>query len=93
MKQFFTAIAAFLAASASAERPFKLETTFDNEDEICLAVEVGNPVTLKLPRTKPPHDMCIECDGWVLAPWPSFTDFTVMEMTVGKRTSFLIEAS
>ena len=64
MKQYLTALTAFLATTAAAQKPFELETTFNNEDEIFLGMELDNPVTLKLPRTKPPHDMCIECTGW-----------------------------
>ena len=94
MKQFLTALTAFLATTAVAEKPFELETTFANEEEIFLAIEVGNVVTLKLPRSKPPHDMCIECEGWQLKDdMATYTDFAIEAVTVGKRTKFELTAS
>ena len=94
MKQFLTALATFLATTATAERPFELETTFTNEEEIYLGLEIGNAVTLKLPRAKAPHDMCIECTGWQLVDNSvTYTDFTITEEVVGKRTKWVFLAS
>ena len=94
MKQIFTALTAFLATTATAQRAFELETTFADEEMIYLGLEVGNAVTLKLPRTKPPHDMCIECTGWQLVDNTAmYTDFTITEEVVGKRTKFVFLAS
>ena len=91
MKQFLTAFAALLATTATAMVSFQLETTFANEEEICIAVEPENPITLKLPRAKPPAHMCIECDGWQLKDDTAvYTDFTIVPMVVGKRTKFVI---
>ena len=93
MKQFLTALATFLATTATAERPFELCTTFANENEIYLGLEIGNAVTLKLPRAKAPDDMCLECTGWQLVdPEAEYTDFTVEAVVVGKRTKFLLTA-
>ena len=95
MKQFLTALTAFLASTAAAQRPFELETTFDNEEEIFLAVELDNPLTLKLPRAKPPHDdMCLPCTGWQLVDdSATYTDFEIVPMVVGKRTKFVMTAT
>ena len=78
MKQFLTALAAaFLAATATAAS-CTIDTTFANEDEIFIGVEPENPITIKLPRAKPPADMCIACDGWQLVdPEFEYTDFTI----------------
>ena len=47
-------------------------------------------MTLKLPKTYPPDDMCLECPGWQLAdPEAEYIDFTVEAIVVGKRTKFL----
>ena len=94
MKQFLTALAAFLATTASAERPFALESTFDDDTQIYLGLVIGNELTLKLPRAKPPTDMCIECAGWQLVDnTVTYDDFTITEVTVGKRTFFKFLAS
>ena len=94
MKQFLTSLATFLATTATATRPFELETTFTNEEEISLGIEKDNAVTLKLPRAKAPHDMCIECTGWQLVDnAATYTDFTITEEVVGKRTKFVLLAS
>ena len=66
MKQFLSAFAALLATSAAAEKAFTLESEFPNEEFVFLSVEEGNPVTLKLPRTFPPDEMCVDCTGWQL---------------------------
>ena len=75
MKQFLTALTAFFVTKAEG-KPFELETTFTDEAEIFLGIEQGNPLTLKLPRSKPPHDMCFECTGWQLVDdSATYTDF------------------
>ena len=91
MKQYLTALAALLATTSAG---FTLETTFDDDGDIFIGIELDNPVTLKLPRTKPPAEMCfIECTGWQLADDTAvYTDFTVEAMTVGKRTKFVLTA-
>ena len=93
MRQFLTAFAALLATTTTAapdEAAFKIETTFSDEDFVFLSIEQDNPVTLKLPKTYPPDDMCLECPGWQLAdPEAEYIDFTVEAIVVGKRTKFL----
>ena len=94
MKQFLTALAAFLATTATAERPFELEFTVADENKIYLGLVFDNELTLKLPRAKPPHDMCLECTGWQLVDNAiTYDDFTITEVTVGKRTFFKFLAS
>ena len=97
MKQFLTAFAAFLATtttSAPAETAFKLETTFTDAEVIFLSIEEGNPVTLKLPRTFPPDDMCVDCNGWQLVNDAEvYDDFEVVPIVVGKRTKFVLTAT
>ena len=89
MNKFLTAFAALLATTATAT--FKLETSFANEEEIFIGVEPDNPITLKLPRTKPPAHMCIECEGWQLQDDSAvYADFTIVPEVVGKRTKFII---
>ena len=91
MKQYLTALTAFLATTAAG---FTVKSTFADEDTIFVGVELDNPIELKLPRTKPPHDMCIECDGWQLVDdSATYPDFTVEAVTVGKRTKFVITAT
>ena len=97
MKQFLTAFAAFLATattSAPAERAFKLETSFTDAEVVFLSIEEGNPVTLKLPRTFPPDDMCVDCDGWQLKnDAVVYDDFEIVPIVVGKRTKFVLTAT
>ena len=94
MKQFLSALTAFLATTATDAKLFELETTFTNEEEIFLGVELDNPVHLKLPRAKPPHDMCLECTGWQLVDdTATYTDFEIAPVVVGKRTKFVLTAT
>ena len=59
-----------------------------------MGILIGNELTLKLPRAKPPTDMCIECTGWQLRDNAfTYNDFTITEVTVGKRTWFKFLAS
>ena len=76
MKQFI-AFAAILAVSAFAqeddaeeqkqERPFALNVSYANEDEMFLGLEMNNAVTLRLPKARAPRGSGIECSGWQLA--------------------------
>ena len=94
MKQFLSTLTAFLATTATDAKLFELETTFTNEEEIFLGVELDNPVHLKLPRAKPPHDMCLECTGWQLVDdTATYTDFEIAPVVVGKRTKFVLTAT
>ena len=94
MKQFLSALTAFLATTATDAKLFELETTFTNEEEIFLGVELDNPVHLKLPRAKPPHDMCLECTGWQLVDdTATYTDFEIAPVVIGKRTKFVLTAT
>ena len=94
MKQFLSALTAFLATTATDAKLFVLETTFTNEEEIFMGIELDNPVHLKLPRAKPPHDMCLECTGWQLVDDSvTYTDFEIAPVVVGKRTKFMLTAT
>ena len=95
MKQFLSALTAFLATTATDAKLFELETTFTNEEEIFVGIELDNPVHLKLPRAKPPQDnLCLECTGWQLVDDSvTYTDFTIAPVVVGKRTKFMLTAT
>ena len=77
MKQFVAAFAAILATTAVAKkRPFNLNVTYADEDEIFLGIEIDNPATVRMPRAKAPAGSGITCTGWQLAdPLASYTDF------------------
>ena len=79
MKQFLAAFAAILATTAVAKkRPFNLNVTYANEDEIFLGIEIYNPATVKMPRAKAPAGSGLKCTGWQLAdPLTSYTDFLI----------------
>ena len=68
MKQFVAAFVAILATTAVArKRPFKLNVTYEDENEIFLGIEIGNPATVTLPKASAPSGSNIECSGWTLA--------------------------
>ena len=65
MKQFIAALATILATSAVAKkRPFNMNVTYEDDKEIFLGIEIGNPATLRLPKAKAPTGSGIECNGW-----------------------------
>ena len=65
MKQFLAVFAAILATTAVAKkRPFNLNVTYENENEMFLGIEIGNPATVKLPKARAATGSGIECSGW-----------------------------
>ena len=65
MKQFVAAFIAILASTAVAKkRPFNMNITYEDENEIFMGIEIGNPATLKLPKARAATGSGIECNGW-----------------------------
>ena len=75
MKQIAFALAALLSTSVLAKKPFSVQLTYKDPQDISLDLEVGNEATLKLPCAGRRKN---GCTGWELAADNEvFVDFTV----------------
>ena len=102
MKQFAITIAAIFAATAFAQadeedNSFSFGVSYEDGNDMFLGLDVGNPVTVKLPKScflRQARAAGLECSGWQLGPNVALqqTDFLIEEIELQGRRDRVISA-